>query len=206
METIFISHKQTTPMELTKEIASKVKETIDCGLSSGMGNPVPGEMCIEAAVCYAYGLPHSDNPPCVGSSVRGFKIRLNDANWSSNQARAKGMRAIGIAQLNSNVLDQIEFSTKITLKIINKITANLANGELKEKLSKVDNIPDSIILCEQLAAEYAESAAEYAKSAAESAAKYANDSILIQAADLCLEVLKEMKSPGCEYLYLLDEA
>jgi hypothetical protein len=50
-------------------------------------------MCVEAAVCYALGLPHSDNPPCVGYAVRQYKIRLNDSNWSSNEARAKGHAA-----------------------------------------------------------------------------------------------------------------
>ena len=60
-------------------------------------------MCVEAAVCYAYDLPHSDKPPCVGNAVREFKIRLNDCNWSSSKARARGMRRIAIAQLGSVV-------------------------------------------------------------------------------------------------------
>src|SRR5690606_18668453 len=113
-------------MKLTKEIAQKVKETVECGLSLGLGRPIPGEMCIEAAVCYAYGLPHSDNPPCVGSAVRKFKIRLNDSDWSSNKARGNGMIKLSIAQLNSNTLDQKEFTKRVTIGIINKIIAPLA--------------------------------------------------------------------------------
>jgi hypothetical protein len=34
--------------------------------------------------------------------VRRFKIRLNDAKWSSNKARAVGMRRLAIAQLGTN--------------------------------------------------------------------------------------------------------
>ena len=74
-------------MELNESIARKVLTTVDAGLVSGMGDQVPGRMCVEAAVCYAYGLPHSDNPPCVGAAVRSFKIGLNDSRWSSSTAR-----------------------------------------------------------------------------------------------------------------------
>ena len=51
---------------LTKDRARKVLKTVDAGLCSGKGVPEPGKMCIEAAVCYAFGLPHGDEPPCVG--------------------------------------------------------------------------------------------------------------------------------------------
>lgn len=57
-------------MELNLDIAKKVLATVDAGLVLGMGESVPGQMCVEAAVCFAYGLPHSDNPPCVGHAVR----------------------------------------------------------------------------------------------------------------------------------------
>jgi hypothetical protein len=220
---------------LTKEIAQKVKETVECGLSSGLGTPVPGQMCIEAAVCYAYGLPHSDNPPCVGSAVRRFKIRLNDSNWSSNEARGKGMLKLSIAQLNSNVLDQKDFAKRITLLTINRIIAPLAakyKPEIKENLQSVTNLSEAVTLCRELrtaaaanaayaatyaAAANAADAAAYAAVAAAYAAAYAaaadaadaadaaRDKILTQAADICLEVLVEMKSPGCEYLYLVRE-
>jgi hypothetical protein len=229
-------------MELTKEIAVKVKETVECGLSKGLGKPNPGEMCIEAAVCYAYGLPHSDNPPCVGSAVRSFKIRLNDANWSSNEARAKGMIEISIAQLNSNEIDQKEFAKRVTIKTINVIIADLAHRysiELESKLRIVVDLEEARQLCLDLkryaavyaaadaaaayaaayaAAAYAAADAAYAAAAADAAyaaayaaaaadATYAaaKDNILIKAANICLEVLKELKSPGCQFLYLLDK-
>lgn len=89
-------------MELNEAVARKVLETVDAGLSSGLGVQKPGKMCVEAAVCYALGLPHGDNPPCVGVAVRAFKIRLNDSGWSSPEARAKGMRKLAIAQLGSD--------------------------------------------------------------------------------------------------------
>lgn len=55
-------------MEITREIASKVLEVVDAGLVKGLGQPLPGQMCVEAAVCFAMGLPHSDEPTCVAAT------------------------------------------------------------------------------------------------------------------------------------------
>ena len=74
-------------IHLTEDVARKVLETVDVGLVSGVGNPVAGEMCVEAAVCFALGEPHGDRPTCVGEAVRAYKIRINDAGWSSDEAK-----------------------------------------------------------------------------------------------------------------------
>ena len=83
-------------MDITREIAAKVLATVDAGLVAGVGVPEPGKMCVEAAVCYAMGLPHGDNPTCVAPKLRWLKIRLNDSRWSSPQARAQGMRRLAL--------------------------------------------------------------------------------------------------------------
>ena len=93
-------------------------ELLERGLSNGLGKR-NGQMCIEAAVCAALGLPHGDDPGCVASSVRRFKIILNDSNWSSLKARAKGLRDLGIAQLGSlGIVDNLEFTKRLVEKII----------------------------------------------------------------------------------------
>lgn len=100
--------------QITREIAQKVLSTIDQGLSRGPGQPVPGKMCVEAAVSFALSLPHGDDPGCVAQSLRTFKIVLNDARWSSPQARARGLRRLGLAQLDSHRgLDEIEFARRV---------------------------------------------------------------------------------------------
>lgn len=100
--------------QITREIAQKVLATIDEGLSRGPGQPVPGKMCVEAAVSFALGLPHGDGPGCVARSLRTFKIVLNDARWSSPQARARGLRRLGLAQLGSHLdFDEIEFAHRV---------------------------------------------------------------------------------------------
>lgn len=108
-------------MNITKQLAGKVLETVDWGLAKGIGDPRPGEMCIEAAVCFAMGLPHGDNPSCVGSLVREFKIALNDKDWSSRKSRASGMREIAVAQLGSDKVDQEEFCIRLMIHMTRKL-------------------------------------------------------------------------------------
>ena len=63
-------------IQITKEIAAKVLTVVDAGLSKDLGNPALGEMCVEAAVCFALDLPHGDDPKCVSYAVRNLKICL----------------------------------------------------------------------------------------------------------------------------------
>src|ERR1700722_14128077 len=101
-------------MEITREVAAKVLSVVDAGLVRGVGVAVPGQMCVEAAVCYALGLPHGDDPKCVSPALRSLKIRLNDSSWSSAQARAKGLRRLAVAQLGSlGELDEKEFVRRL---------------------------------------------------------------------------------------------
>lgn len=95
--------------EINLDLARKVLEIVDQGLTQGLGVQEPGKMCVEAAVCSALGLPHGDNPPCVWRDARGFKIGLNDENWTSDAARAAGMRALAVAQLGSHGTAGIEY-------------------------------------------------------------------------------------------------
>ena len=108
-------------MELTIEHARRVLEVVDHGLVRGVGAPIPGQMCVEAAVCFALGLPHGDDPSCVGRAVRAFKIQLNDSRWSSDKARAKGMRRVAIAQLGSDQIDQQKFRTEVAVQTVRQI-------------------------------------------------------------------------------------
>ncbi len=109
------------PTVINEALARRVLEIVDAGLIRGMGVQVPGSMCVEAAVCLALGLPHGDDPPCVGYSLRAYKIRLNDSDWSTPAARAKGMRRLAIAQLGSNLIDQRAFAIEVTVQVTRQI-------------------------------------------------------------------------------------
>ena len=197
-------------MELTESIARKVLKTLDAGLISGLGKPVPGQMCVEAAVCYAYGLKHSDNPPCVGSAVRAFKIRLNDSRWSSNAARTAGMRALSIAQLGSDVIDQGAFAKMVVegaIRILVPMALRRAAARVKEPHASA-----LLAAADRCESDGTRESALKARGAAQSAAAYAAayadayaDEILNAAGDIGLQALIALDSPGCAYLGLLTE-
>jgi hypothetical protein len=107
--------------KLTLRDARKVLSVVDCGLSKGIGTPKPGQMCIEAAVCYALGLPHGDDPNCVADAVKWYKITVNDSGWSSKAARARGMRRVAIAQLGSDQIDERRFAEIVVRLTIQRI-------------------------------------------------------------------------------------
>jgi colicin import membrane protein len=107
---------------ITEPLVRKLLATVDAGLVAGLGQPTPGAMCVEAAISYALGEPHSDGPSCVSPAVRAAKIRLNDAAWPSDLARARGMRRAAIAQLGSlGVVDDKRFAVRLAELVIREI-------------------------------------------------------------------------------------
>jgi hypothetical protein len=128
-------------MKITATHVKKAVKLIKCGLSSGLGKPNPGEMCIEAVWCNVLGLPHGDDPQCVTPYLRRLKISLNDRNWSSNGARAKGMLKLGVAQVGSlGVLDEAEFQSRvitITRKVMVPIALRAA-ASVQKKQEHID--------------------------------------------------------------------
>ena len=214
-------------MEITKEIAIKVRDTVDAGLVRGKGIPIPGSMCVEAAVCFAMGLPHSDEPTCVSPAIRALKIRLNDSDWSSDSARAKGMRRLALVQLGSaGAVDDNDFARRIAEMTIRKIVpiALRAAAVLHPAAEHKTALEVSAKLCELegagsaagsagsaaesawsawSAGSAARSAAESAKSAGSAAESAAVDTVLSGFAESVVQVLIEMKAPGCQWLDLV---
>src|SRR5262245_36058632 len=93
------------------EVITKFDKILGRGLCAGLGSP-SGQMCIEAAISQAMGLPFNDEPECVAESVRRYKITLNDSGrWRSPQSRAEALRDIGIAQIGSKgIVNDTEFT------------------------------------------------------------------------------------------------
>jgi hypothetical protein len=204
----------------------KYDSIIEKGLCKGLGSRNDNDtMCIEAAICYALDLPHSDDPKCVADAVRRYKIALNDKNWSSKTARAKGLRDLGIAQLGSKgVVNDAEFITLLAEKHIKVLIPKLFReifplnqscldaADRCEVEGSKDAVANAAAAANAANAAYAAYAANYANYAANAAnyaanaANYANyaagknDEYLILSASLCLEVLRALKSPGCQYV------
>lgn len=245
---------------ITRELAAKVLEVVDAGLVLGLGEPVPGEMCVEAAVCYALGLPHGDDPACVSRAVRTLKISLNDRAWSSAGARAKGMRRLAIAQLGSaGTIDDTEFAKRVAAMTVRKMVpiamkaaaSVQTNAEHRDALIAAANLCEAVDKAAAAAASTAAATASYASSAAAvrttaaavhaataaarttaaadaavactyaaaatvactyavataahaAVAADACDGTLSDFAECVVQILIEMRAPGCEWLDLTE--
>src|SRR3990167_3857813 len=223
-------------IQITREIAQKVRDVVDAGLVSGVGNPEPGKMCVEAAVCFALGLPHGDKPTCVSPALRRLKIGLNDRTWSSPLARAAGLRRLAVAQLGSaGVLDDRAFVTRLVEMTIRKAVPAALRAAAKVNPKHAADLEAAAVWCEQEGtreaarngervaraasayadAAYADAAADaaavaaayaaYADAAADAAAAYAaaRDRALATYSEWVVQILIDMKAPGCEFFDLV---
>jgi hypothetical protein len=207
-------------MEITQAHITKIHALIDKGLTHGLGKQKPGEMCVEAAICYALDLPHGDDPGCVMGPLRDLKIRLNDSRWSSNKARGEGMRRLAIAQLGSkDTVDAKEFSVRVarmTIQIVVpsalRSAARMLTGKHPTALLalalKCEAEPTEANAREARAAAYAAADAAYAANAAANAANAAAyaanaanaDDMLARFAEGVVQILIDMKAPGVQWL------
>ena len=181
---------------ITEPLVRKLLSVVDVGLVAGMGTPEPGKMCVEAAISYALGEPHSDGPSCVDPVVRAGKIALNDCAWSTSSARAIGMREVAIAQLGSKgVIDQAKY------------VRLLAQYTMDEIVTLAEHASAYAAKAAGHASAYAaeaEHAAEADTYAAEAAAECDADFPLRLSAQLMVRALRECGSPGCEWLWLCE--
>lgn len=179
--------------QINEEIVKKILSLLNHGLTKGLGKPKPGEMCIEAAICYAFGEPHNDKPSCVALTLAQCKILINDANWSSNKARADGLKRLAIAQLGTkNTIDEKLFVEKLALMTVNTILPSL--------LRKA-NLEKNAIECENV--KILKTAAYVAYAAARAADINIADKILSDYCEKIVKILIEMKTPGSNFLYLV---
>lgn len=226
------NNERKMTIQITEEVATKVLSIVDHGLSSGVGVPQPGQMCVEAAVCYALGLPHGDDPGCVAPSLRSLKIRLNDSNWSSKEARAKGLRRLAVAQLGSkDALDEKEFVRRLVdyaIRVSTPAALRSAASVCKDEKHK-SALCEAANKCEKegtreaaleakktaYAADAADAAAYVAAAAdayvaaayaADAAKKTARDKSLADYAEAVVQILIELKAPGCQWLALTEAA
>lgn len=93
-------------MKIKEEKVKELIKTIDAGLCYGLGKPRAGEMCVMHAISVIIeGREYDDAPECVNDDISDFDIALNDQPWSSNKARAKGMKREAVAKLGSTEIN-----------------------------------------------------------------------------------------------------
>ena len=239
-------------MIITAAVVQKLLTVVDAGLVKGVGVPEPGKMCVEAAVCYALDLPHGDEPQCVTPALRELKIRLNDCEWSSPQARARGLRRLAVAQLGSaGIIDEQEFRHRIVgyalrssvasalrsaasvctdhkakAALLNAATRCESDATREAALEARKTAAAAAAYAAAAAAAYAAAAdaaaadaAAYAAAAAacwaanaaavaaaDADADAARDKSLAEYAEAVVQILIDMKTPGCQWLELTEAA
>ena len=107
--------------QITTEIRDRLTTAITPGLVSGLGQPEPGQMCVEAAICWALGESHGDRPTCVAAPDRHYAIAINDAAWSSPAIRAKHMLPLALAQLGTAGTDRTAWEARVIEGTIRRV-------------------------------------------------------------------------------------
>ena len=107
--------------QITTEIRDRLTTAITPGLVSGLGQPEPGKMCVEAAICWSMGEPHGDCPTCVASPDRDYAVAINDSAWSSPAIRAKHMLPLALAQLGTAGTDRTAWEARVIEGTIRRV-------------------------------------------------------------------------------------
>lgn len=190
-------YNEDGPKQPTKKLAAEILRVVDKGLCSGVGKGRPGEMCVEAAICYVLeGDGGDDDPECVDENIRDFKINLNDEKgWSSNKARARGMRRAAIAQLGSAGVRCGKFDEFVTEYLHRTLTSRVLRKLVDDvqKTGKIPYFPDF----DQYSFKLVSELLEYTKN------KKERQEFLEIAAEACVQACIRLKTPGSKWLDLV---
>ena len=169
---------------ITETVVRKVLNTVDAGLCSGLGQPVPGKMCIEAVWAFVNGEPLNDEASCKHDAVRKFDITLNDSRWSTNDARAKGMRRLSIAGLGSTEIDGGKFAELVAIGTVQRIVPIALRAAASTYPEHAAKLEAAAIVCETVKTrDEAIVAAKKASQVARAATAYAAADAAANAAD-----------------------
>jgi len=202
--------------EINRELAQRVLKVVDAGLVGSLGQPKPGFMCVEAAICYALGMPHGDDPKCILKSLRAFKIHLNDVKgWSSKAARAEGLRRLAIAQLGSDAIDEQQFVDRLADTArdwLRKAGETVGNAGLsyqqREMLSSARKYSGFIdgSTFPVTAGSWVAYTAHHLSRLLASLKIQPKDKTLSDCAEDVVQILVGMGAPGCQFLDLTEAA
>lgn len=218
--------KKLPPAKIDKKTVARVLEVVDHGLVEGMGVAEPGKFCVEAAVCYALGEPHSDKPSCVHDTLRWFKIGLNDCTeWASEKDRARGLRELAVAQLGTarGEFDGKDFlwrlhrrlgttarfyrnllaDTSLNAAAVAALSGARTAAEFENTLDAWTRYSNSV---EAVGYEWEEVAGGDVRSILDYLGLARTPKDLRKIAAAAVAVLEEMKTPGSKFLYLARQA
>lgn len=165
-------------MKITAPFVAKVLRKISFGLwGGGIGDSYDGEMCVQHVIQQALGEGRGDRPSCVDDVVRMVGIALNDAKgWSGRQARAEGMKRFAVAQLGTRS-QEYDFNAR---EFNQRLDQYLWRHSWRRAANTLETFNGWIN------------------------SGWKEDSELTRIANDIADILTEMKTPGSEYLCMVD--
>lgn len=197
-------------------LAKKVKNVVSKGLTSGVGERKPGSMCVEAAVCYAIGQEHGDQPICVDEKIIQAKIKLNDNFRGTKKQRAHALRRVAIAQLGTRG----KFDKGSVEAIIDGLVLAFVTSSIASKIAEL-GIPKTTAQLEIFDSEVQEIKSLMNRAGADfdledlgevqgiiwdalpDFTKNKNDVAVAITAEILTQALIKAKSPGSKFLHLV---
>jgi hypothetical protein len=193
-------------VKITLAIAKKVLETVDAGLVEGRGTPIPGKMCVEAAVAFAMGEKHTDMPKCVTVEIRDTKVSINDHEVFQRSPifveirRAKMLRRLAIAQLGSKgVISGDKWKAEINAYASAK--NKYANSERKHAIKDLKEALKAIENSKEIGINVAWEPYTFESYLAD----VSTEKQLAKICEDLVQILIKLKSPGTKYLYLTNK-
>lgn len=214
-------------LAITEDLAKEVLRVVDKGLSCGLGDyeydpetnmrkGIPGAICVEAAVCYALGEPHGDEPSCVAPCVKYVKVAINDLDniWGDdNKARARDLRRLAIAQLGSKgEVNGRQFEKAVFDLVWNSFYQPKIDKHIEElkKASAKKDFETLKTLTSELTCLLGEFSGdldpvELLKKGIEECVIPSNRKTIQKLCDDIVQIMVKLKSPGTQYLYLTEK-
>jgi hypothetical protein len=153
-------------MNITQEQRAKVAEVINAGLVRGLGEPEPGKLCIEAAICLAMGEPHGDEPTCVAEPDRLYAIKLQDRYPGNAAERAALFLPLGLAQLGTAGTDRRPWIVYVAEQTIRRIVPLALRAAAKVNPKHAEKLESAAVRCEKEGTKASAASAYTAASAA----------------------------------------
>lgn len=183
---------------IDKPFVKKLLRTIDHGLTHGVGNGGEGHMCVQHAVNYVAGRVDYEDPIydekaddvkwCVLPEIAQFGIELNDSSWSSDKARAEGLRRLAVAELGSKGMNKRKLAARIRTNFIEHMVPQLDDDfEYEFESNSLEAVLEVVL-----------------DAATNNFGLAPSDCLLGLAADVVTNSLAECGSGGSEYLNLAD--
>ena len=180
----------------------------DIKLIAGMGNRDAKELCVMSLAALIANEPHTDHPVCACPVLTAVAVQLNDGLWwASDDERTVALKPlaaklVGTRGTDALALRRADVFVNLALRVWTPRALDYAASihpiemhceVLREHASKLRGSPTA-------AHAHADADAAYAAAAAAYAAVATSDKYLLLSASLALEVLRELKSPGVEWI------